>query len=389
MTSTTASRGRSGGILLRSLGLLIASLVACRPALAGPARPPFDPAPFLHPQRLVTIAPGRRLNLFCTGHGKPVVILDSGLGGPTTAWASVQPAMSGFTEVCSYDRAGQGFSDPGPLPRDTDALVDDLHALLHAAALPPPYVLVGHSLAGLDAVLFADRYRPELAGMVLVDPSFAHQQEAFGTVPGVARMLAQDVPDLQPCLDAARTRHLPTTTPLVDLCLDHDPTYSPALTKVLDRMALSPDHWSALTSELASFRLSPTASGPDVDSAELDRQARPLGDLPLIVLTAGDGKSGFGLPAPQDAALNRLRMAGHDRIAALSSAGRNQVVPDTGHYIQLDRPQIVIAAIREVVDDVRGHPQAGQPGQQLSAAWVFPPATPRHAATATSPRARP
>ncbi len=360
MASTMGSRICSGSILLRSLGLVTAGLISSQPAVADPARPPFDSGPYLHPQRLVTITPGRRLNLFCTGHGKPVVILDSGLGGPTTAWASVQPAVSGLTEVCSYDRAGEGFSDPGPLPRDTDALVDDLHALLHAAGLPPPYVLVGHSLAGLNAVLFADRYRPELAGMVLVDPSFAHQQEAFGTVAGVAKALAQDVPDLRPCMDAARTRHLPTTPSLVDLCLDHDPTYSPALTKVLDRMALGTGHWSDLTSELASFRLSPGEPGPDVDSAELDHEARPLGHLPLIVLTAGNGNSGFDIPAPQDAALNQLRMAGHDRIAALSSAGRNEVVPNTSHYIQFYRPQVVIAAIREVVDDVRGRPEAGR-----------------------------
>ena len=334
-------------------------LLSCQPAAADPARPPFDPTPFLHPQRLVTIAPGRRLNLFCTGHGRPVVVLDAGFGGPTTAWASVQPAVSSFTEVCSYDRAGEGFSDPGPLPRDTNALVDDLHALLHAAGLPPPFVLVGHSLAGLNAVLFADRYLPELAGMVLVDPSFAHQQEEYARVPGVAKVLAQDVSDLRPCLDMARTHHLPTTRSLVDLCLDHDPTYSPALTKVLDQMALSTDHWAALTSELGSFRLPPGGSGQDVDSVELDHEARSLGHLPLIVLTAGNSSSGFDLPAQETATLDQLWMAGHDRIAALSSAGRNQVVPNTGHTIQFYQPQIVIAAIQEVVDEFRRHPKAG------------------------------
>ena len=339
-----------GGLLLRSFGLVMASLISCQPAVASPQRPPFDPAPYVHPQRLVTIAPGRRLNLFCTGHGRPVVVLDAGLGGPTTAWASVQPTVSGFTEVCSYDRAGQGFSDPGPLPRDTSALVGDLHALLHAASLPPPYVLVGHSLAGLDALLFADRYLPELAGMVLVDPSFAHQQEVLGQVSGAAKILAQDVSDMSPCMTAARAHRLPTMPALVDLCLDHDPTYSPALTKVLDQMALSPDHWASLTSEMASFRLIPGGPNSDVDSTELDHDARSLDHLPLIVLTAGNSNAGFDLPAPQIATLKQLGMAGHDRIAALSSVGRNQMVPDTGHYIQLYQPQVVIAAIREVVD---------------------------------------
>ncbi len=343
--------------LRRSLGLAIVGLIFHQPAVADPVRPPFDPAPYVHPQRLVTIAPGRRLNLFCSGHGRPVVVLDAGLGGPTTTWASIQPAISSFTEVCSYDRAGQGFSDPGPLPRDTSALVEDLHALLHVAGLPPPYVLVGHSLAGLDAVLFADRYFPELAGMVLIDPSFAHQQEVLGRVPGVAKILAQDVSDMSPCMEAARAHRLPTTPALVDLCLDHDPTYSPALTKVLDQMALSPDHWTALMSELASFRLIPGGPSPDVDSTELDHDARSLDHLPLVVLTAANSNAGFDLPAPQIAVLKQLGMAGHDRMAALSSAGRNEVVPDTGHYIQLYQPPVVIAATREVVNDARAHPQ--------------------------------
>ncbi len=312
----------------------------------------------------MTIAPGRRLNLFCTGHGSPVVVLDAGLGGPTTAWASTQPAISSFTEVCSYDRAGQGFSDPGPLPRDTSALVDDLHALLHAAGLPSPYILVGHSLAGLDAVLFADRYLPELAGMVLVDPSFAHQQEVLGRVPGVAKILAQEVPDMNPCMEATRAHRLPTTPALIDLCLDHDPTYSPALTKVLDRMALSTDHWADLTSEVASFRLVPGGPSFDLDSMELDHEARALGHLPLVVLTAGNSNSGFDLPAPQVAVLKQLWMAGHDRIAALSSAGRNQVVSNTSHYIQLYQPQAVIAAIREVVEEVRDHSKTGRAGSR-------------------------
>lgn len=339
--------------MLGGLGALFIGLLTCKAAVADPGRPAFDSSPYVRPQQLVTIARGRRLNLFCTGYGKPVVILDSGWGGPTTAWASVQPAVSRFTEICSYDRAGQGFSDPGPLPRDTNALVSDLHALLHAASLPPPYVLVGHSLAGLDAVLFADRYRAELAGMVLVDPAFAHQQEAFEKIPSMAKLLKQDILDLRSCAEIARTHHLPTTPPMVDQCLDHDPAYSPALTKALDQMTLSTAHWTDLMSELASFRLSSAEVGPDIDSGELDHAARPLGSLPLIVLTAGDSTLGADVSTAQNTTLNQLRMAGHDRLAALSSIGRNQVVPNTSHYIQFYQPQAVIEAIHEVVLDTR------------------------------------
>jgi len=112
---------------------------------------PFDQRPYESAQRLVDVGNGRRMNVYCTGTGSPTVILDAGLGGFTLVWSLVQPPVATFAHVCSYDRAGSGFSDPGPLPRTTDAIVSDLHALLRGADIAPPYVMVGHSLAGFDA----------------------------------------------------------------------------------------------------------------------------------------------------------------------------------------------------------------------------------------------
>ena len=318
----------------------------------------FNQEPYTHAQRLVAVAPGRRLNLYCTGQGAPAVILDSGWGGPTTSWTYVQPAVAGFTEVCSYDRAGQGFSDAGPLPRDTNALVTDLHTLLHHAGIRPPYILVGHSLAGLDGVLFADRYRDELAGMLLVDPAFAHQGTLMSRVPGVSGLFAQINPDLAPCEAAARAHRLPTAPSLVDLCLSHDPAYTPALVAALDRMALRPDYWVDLQSETASADAEPGHAGPglqggDPDSAELDAATRSFGDLPLIVLTAGDRMALPGISAAQADAVFKVWQQGHDAIAARSSRGRNQIVPHTSHYIQFYQPAVVIGAIRELVTQAR------------------------------------
>jgi pimeloyl-ACP methyl ester carboxylesterase len=127
-----------------------------------------DPA-YTHPQRLVELEPGRRLNLYCTGKGSPTVIFDSGGGDETIAWATVQPVIAGHTQACSYDRAGLGFSDPGKRTSDSANIVDDLHRLLTAAAIKPPYVLVGASYGGLNVRLYADTYPTDVAGMVLVD----------------------------------------------------------------------------------------------------------------------------------------------------------------------------------------------------------------------------
>ena len=348
-------RSLLGRLALRSalaLGVTAAALHGSGSAGAqsAPTLPAFDQEPYTHAQRLVAIAPGRRLNLYCTGHGAPAVILDSGWGGPTTAWAYVQPAVSAFTEVCSYDRAGQGFSDPGPLPRDTKALVGDLHALLHAAGIRPPYILVAHSLGGLDGVLFADRYRRELAGMLLVDPAFAHQGREMSRIPGMSVVMKQTMPDLAPCEAAARAHRLPTTPQLVDLCLSHDPSYTPALISALDRMALRPDYWLDLVSETASFESGPASTANDVDSRELDAAQRGFGSLPLIVLTAGDRIALPGITAAQADAEFAVWKHGHDVLAARSSQGRNQVVANTSHYIQYYQPATVIAAIHELVD---------------------------------------
>jgi pimeloyl-ACP methyl ester carboxylesterase len=140
-------------------------------ALHATPAPTVNSEPYTHAQRLVDIGDGRKLNLYCIGNGSPTVIFDSGLdvGSGTLSWNRVQPAVARFTRACSYDRAGYGFSDPGPLPRTSNAVVSDLRALLDRAGIEPPYILVGHSIAGLYEPLFADRYPPDVVGMVLVE----------------------------------------------------------------------------------------------------------------------------------------------------------------------------------------------------------------------------
>src|SRR3954447_20989694 len=126
-------------------------VLACSAQATASAQTPsaFDQTRYLHPQRLVAVGEGRRLNLYCSGSGKPAVILEAGAGGSMLDWHTIQPTIARTTQVCSYDRAGREFSDPVVAPGSAlDSAVDDLHALLQAASVPPPYVLVGHSLGG-------------------------------------------------------------------------------------------------------------------------------------------------------------------------------------------------------------------------------------------------
>ena len=138
------------------------------------------------PGRLVDIG-GYRLHLYCVGQGSPTVILEAGGGNPWLSWYKVQPKVAAFTRVCAYDRAGLGWSDPSPRPRTAKVIAEELHTLLQNGGVTGPFVLVGHSLGGMDARMFANQYPSEVVGMVLVDSSHPDQENRF---PPEAKKLA-------------------------------------------------------------------------------------------------------------------------------------------------------------------------------------------------------
>ena len=194
-----------------------------------------DPA-YTHAQRLVEVEPGRRLNLYCLGEGKPTVIFEAGLGGDNSAWARVQPAIAAHTRACSYDRAGIGFSDPARRPSDSANIVDDLHRLLNAAAIKPPYILVGHSLGGMHVRLYADTYLGEVAGMVLVDSAEETWRENWWRLdpkqPTHEQAFALDPKDLEQqhkCMEAAKLSFVKGSDIYRTCVPPDDPLYSAAI----------------------------------------------------------------------------------------------------------------------------------------------------------------
>src|SRR6202050_3740914 len=120
---------------------------------------------------------GYKMHIDCIGQGSPTVILDSGLRDSYISCHKVQPQIAQFVRVCSYDRAGLGYSDSGPHPRTSKDIAGELRTLLHNAGVAPPYILVGHSMGGYDVRLYASLYRGEVAGMVLVDSSHPEQRK--------------------------------------------------------------------------------------------------------------------------------------------------------------------------------------------------------------------
>jgi pimeloyl-ACP methyl ester carboxylesterase len=319
-----------------------ALLLAPAPAVpAGPAAP--DPAweAYARPHRLVDIG-GRRLNLHCLGKGSPIVILDGGLGDDMTEWRAVHARLARTTLVCAYDRAGLGFSDPGPLPRTASALAADLVALLRAAHLRPPYVLVGSSLAGLHIRLFADTHLRDVAGMVLVDPSFEHQVAAYEkATPAYTEAAERQVRTIGSCIERLRAGPpAPGSQDYRDCIGEPDPDLPASVVAALAART-TPDTYRMIFSELQAF------SGASSD--EVDASRRSYGDLPLIVLTAG----GVGTLDADGATRTRIWTGMHDRMAHLSSGGVNRIVPNATHHIQLSRPEAVIAAVDEVVAAAR------------------------------------
>ena len=294
--------------------------------------------PYTHAQRMVDIGNGRKLNLYCVGSGSPTVIFDSGLGvgSGTLSWNRVQPSVARFTRACSYDRAGYGFSDPGPLPRDSDAIVSDLRALLDRAGIAPPYILVAHSIAGLYEPLFADHYAQDVAGMVLVDPSAAGQEELMASqLPKYSAYEEAQAANLHKCADDPTQR----------ACVEpDDPHLSATLNATIRAMLRAPTAWADPASEFDSI---------EKDGSEVSSAAHGYGAMPLIVLTSLENiktmQALMGASNSQITVVSNSWSALHDQIAAQSTRGINCVVPNAGHFIQTDKPDVVIDAIREVM----------------------------------------
>jgi pimeloyl-ACP methyl ester carboxylesterase len=289
-------------------------------------------AVYLHPQRLVAVEKGRRLNLYCRGNGSPTVVFDSGMGNDMTVWALVQPAVAAETRACSYDRAGLGFSDPSPAPRTSGTMVEDLHRLLRAADLRPPYVLVGHSLGGMNAKLYAELHLPEVAGLVFVDPT--HEdigKKGFELDPQAGRQFARYVDLLHQCLKSKSTDFV-EGSPLQRTCatVPNGERFSDAINALQRQRLMEPGYMGAWISEQEN---APFASSDEVRAAR-----RSFGDIPLILLTRE-------MPKAQSPWLSELQVD----TARMSTHGIIRPVKDTSHYIQLDQPQEVIDAVLEVV----------------------------------------
>jgi pimeloyl-ACP methyl ester carboxylesterase len=279
------------------------------------------------PGRLVDVG-GYKIHLHCTGQGSPVVVLDAGLGDSYVSWRKVQPEIAKLTTVCSYDRAGLGFSDASPHPRTSKIIAEELHTLLHNAGVAFPVILVGHSMGGYDVRLFASLYRNQVAGMVLVDASHPEQQKRF--------------PPALNDLDAGWLREeefLEFVTPFG----------IPRLLRFCGPDAVlraAECNFHSAREGVAELKAFP-------ESAAQTAATGSLGDLPLLVLSHDPGTAQPDLPEDLVKPTNDAWQQMQTELAQLSMRGTQVIAKNSGHYVQLDRPDVVIEGLRNVVGQVR------------------------------------
>lgn len=311
-------------------------------ARATPAVPEQAPDSHAGPGERVAIAPGRSLNLRCVGEGPHTVLLEAGGNADSTTWFRVQSLMPPGIRTCAYDRAGHGFSDEGPMPRDLDAQVADLEALVEAAGLDTPLVMVGHSL-GSNIVRQYARLNPrDVSALVLVDPP---EQGADALLPdawkqqGEAARVQRNA-FLDACLQASEAGTLGEAEGPLASCLRAAPPWQGAAVAAAARAnKLKPAYWRTLRSELES---NATTFATPVPADETH------GDTPVLVLVAGNDFP--GVPDEVRKAMQDARAQTQARLVASSRQGRRIDVPDASHDIQLDAPRAIVDAVLDVLD---------------------------------------
>ncbi len=312
-------------------------------------------------QQRVEVAPGRSLALTCVGTGKHTILFDAGGSDWSLIWATILPRLASSARACAYDRAGLGASDPGPGARTPAAIVEDMHGLIAAAGLKGSLVLVGHSLGGFNVKLYAALYPQDVAGLVLVDPS--EERDWDRTRAWAIKYYGPIVATKAELLDRTfiaglmeRYRRCSTISQPGGLepgSLDYRRCSDPPRPALGDRVNAERQKVQATASYQAAqaSEILNSVYGDERSDAAYVHLFRPgmLGSKPLVVLTHAEEPSSD----PVDKLGTEQGLMLHRETARLSRRGRHRIVRNSGHYIQLDQPEVLLQAIRSVLDQLK------------------------------------
>ncbi|MDO8988691.1 MAG: alpha/beta hydrolase [Sideroxyarcus sp.] len=290
--------------------------------------------------KLVDIG-GRRMQLDCRGSGSPTVVFEAGLDmNGSLSWSAVHDEVAKTTRACAYSRAGIMWSDPSDGPQNAKTIAEDLHAVLAKAGERPPYVLAGHSLGGPYIMTYTKYYGPEVAGLVFVDASHPDQVQRFNAV------TTYSPSSMLPMIKAGVALAWAGAVRATPMASQGAPRQPPRAVQAM--AAYAPTSLGAMLKEMESVDLTLAEAGT----------IRQLGNRPVFVLTSmlplpDEALAALKLTAEQGRQYKEVWKALHDEEASWSSDSRHQLVADAGHYIQFERPDIVVEAVRAVVGSVR------------------------------------
>jgi len=288
------------------------------------------------PGQLVDVG-GYKMHINCTGQGSPTIILAAGMGDFSITWAKVQPEIARFTRVCSYDRAGFGWSEPSSLPSTASTMVKELHTLLVNASIQGPYLLVGHSMGGMLVRAYAHNYPDKVVGMVLLDS--LHEERPL-RLPALVRA-NQDMNGQFRMLD------LLSATGIMALL--------PQLIPNPDLPAEAYAQYQAILATTGYFKTAIAETNAIEDSCAEVRALHitGFGNMPLIVFSAGQEEVIPSLTDAENQQILKEILVEQSELAALSSDSKLINAEQSGHFIQKDQPDLVIGAIREMMDAIR------------------------------------
>lgn len=293
------------------------------------------------PGQMVDVG-GHRLHLYCIGNGSPTVVLEAAAPGWSLYWSLVQPEVAKVTRVCAYDRAGLGWSERGPVPRTGQRMARELHRLLDRAGVPGPYILVGHSLGGFMARLYRQEHPEDVVGMVLVDAGHESElrQAEFRTFVNAGKSM---LPLLRAMTILGMPRFFASFDRLPPMLRQQEEKVPGNIRPMLRAGWLRTSYPRTLSDESDAL----------VETLEQVRRTGSLGDLPLVVLTATGPVWWPDMPgAVNPVKFRKMWLDLQQDLTKLSSNSRQILAEQSGHFIQFDQPELIVAAIQQLVDRV-------------------------------------
>lgn len=327
--------------------LLLLALSAGAPLFAHATDAAATDSAFATPHQRIDVG-GRKLHLYCSGSGATTVVFDAPSGEGGWVWFKVQPEVARHTRACVFDRAGLGFSDPAPRPNTSENSAEDLHKALDAAGIKPPFLLVGNSLGGGNAQVYAYRYPEQVKGLVLVEPQTENETARLDKVTNgkIKQIYAMVRQQDQYCLSEAEKGFKAGSEPFSNCIGNPLEFYGPVLGKAVLKSEMTKSYWRTRVDEFKAI---------DISDGQLRARRKPLGDLPLLVLTRG--VSPYAVPGKPQSALNKAmedeNEKVHKELAALSTKGKQRVVAGAGHVIEAEQPAAVAQVVLEVLRQIK------------------------------------